>query len=85
MLTGRITNLGNAPGTGEYRVQVKNLQGQVVFEKTGRARLDPGEQQGVSEHIPAPRGQRLTATLSVAVAGDADGSNNQKVTSTVIP
>jgi hypothetical protein len=85
MLTARISNLGNAPGTGEYRVQVKNMQGRIVFEKAARAQLDPGEQQGVTERIPATRGQRLTATLSVAVTGDANGANNQKAASTIIP
>ena len=46
MLTGRITNLGNAPGTGEYRVQVKNLQGQVVLENRGAPDSTPGNSRG---------------------------------------
>jgi hypothetical protein len=78
MLTGRISNLGTASGTGEYRILVRDPQGHVVFEKAGRAQLDPGEQHGINERIPSPPRQRLTATLSVQARGDADLSNNQK-------
>jgi hypothetical protein len=85
MLTARIANRGTAPATGEYRVLVKNHQGQVVFERSGRAQLDPGEQQGISERVPSPPHRRLTATLVVQTPGDVNPGNNQKTASALLP
>lgn len=85
MLTARITNVGTAAGAGEYRIVVKDSQGQIVFEKSGRARLDPDEQHGISERVPSSPRRRLTATLSVQAPGDINASNNEKTVSALLP
>jgi hypothetical protein len=84
-LTARIANQGTAAASGDYRLVVRNPQGHVVLERSGRARLDPGEQHTIAAHVPGAPRQRLTATLVVQVPGDVDPGNNQKTASMVLP